>query len=205
MNNSYFQYLETSKLLFKYREAIELLQEELENNGGELTNEIENKFKGIEDDGEQLAWEILQLQDAIDSEIKTNKERIERIEKLNVSLGKQDEYLNSLLSILIKENGKLNNSANFALKLGERNLTLQKKISYDVGDNFSNPDFIRYSVKGKITEGNAKRIETFLHQKGEDGILEKQVLKRELASHIKETGILPDDVEQIVKTFVSKR
>lgn len=205
MNNSYFQYLETSKLLFKYREAIELLQEELENNGGELTNEIEESFKQIEEDGELLAWEILQLQDAIDSEIKTNKERIERIEKLNISLGKQDGYLDSLLSILIKENGKLNNSANFALKLGERNLTLQKKISYDVGDNFSDSTFIRYSVKGKITEENAKRIETFLHQKGEEGVLEKQILKRELASHIKETGILPDDVEQVTKQFISKR
>lgn len=205
MKNSYFQYLSTSQLILKYREAIELLQEELENNGGEITSEIENKFKEIEEDGETLAWEILQLQDGIENDIKTNKERIKKLERLNVSLGKQDGYLDSLLSILIKENGKLNNSANFALKLGERNLTLQKKISYDVGDNFSDSTFIRYSVKGKITEENAKRIETFLHQKGEDGILEKQVLKRELASHIKETGILPDDVEQIVKTFVSKR
>lgn len=205
MNNSYFQYLETSKLLFKYREAIELLQEELENNGGELTKEIENSFKQIEEDGEQLAWEILQLQDGIENDIKTNKERIKKLERLNDSLEKQDEYLDKLLSILIKENGKLNNSANFALKLGERNLTLQKKISYNVGENFNNPDFVRYSVTGKITEENAKRIETFLHQKGEEGVLEKQILKRELASHIKETGILPDDVEQIVKTFISKR
>lgn len=205
MNNSYFKYLSTSQLILKYREAIELLQQELENNGGEITKEVEDSFKQIEQDGKTLAWEILQLQDGIENEVKTNKDRIENLEKLNASLNKQDKYLDGLLSVLIKENGKLNQSANHALKVGERNLTLQKNISYEVLPEFNDSKFIRYSLKGKITEENAKRIETFLQQKGEEGILEKQILKKELNSYIKETEEIPEGVNQVIKQTVYKR
>lgn len=189
--NTHFAYDDLYTLSKKYAEVFDLLSE----NGGEIDEEIEIKLYESEEDFEKLAWEVMQIMEHLDNEVKLNKKRIEGIESKNKSLVNQETYLKKFLQDLIKQKGKANRSGNRNMKLGERSLTVGNKTSIEVTDEFTDDAYIRYEIKNKITGEFAKRIETFLVQKGQEANLEKVILKKELAADLKAGKIVKGVVE----------
>lgn len=202
MNNTYFQYKSFTELFRKYKEVWEMLEE----NGGEETEEISIKLQELEDDNQQLGWDILQMIDTLELEIKQNKERKANLDKKNKSIENSISYLETFMKSLVTKIGEPNTTGNKAKKFGERNITVRRYFEYKVDDEtFKDPRFLRYSLKGKYPEAYAKRLEEYALKNNLEASLEKVVLKAELNEYIKESGILPDGVDQIKKESLIKK
>lgn len=202
MANTYFQYKSITQLYRKYREVYDLL----EDSEGVLDEEIEIKLREIQDSEEELGWDILQMIDALELEHKQNKERKANLDKKNKSIENSISYLETFMKQLVTKIGDPNNSGNKAKKFGERNITVRRYFEYKVDDEqFKDERFLRYSLKGKYPAAYAKRLEEYALKNNFEASLEKVVLKAELNEHIKETGILPEGVDQIKKESLIKK
>lgn len=200
MNNTYFKYKSLTELFRKYAEVWEMLEE----NGGEETEEIAIKLQELEDDGEELGWDVLQMIDALESEIEENKKRKDNLDKKNKTLANSVSYLETFMKSLINKSGTPNKSGNKAKKFGERNITVKRSINYEVTENFDDKRFIRYSLKGKYPEAYAKRMAEYAEKYGMSAELDKVILKKELNDFIKESDVLPEGVNQVKKESLLK-
>lgn len=202
MNNTYFQYKSFTELFRKYKEVWEML----EDNGGEETEEIAIKLQELEDDNQQLGWDILQMIDTLELEIKQHKERKANLDKKIKSTENSISYLETFMKQLVTKIGDPNGSGNKAKKFGERNITVNRYIEYKVDEEaFKDERFLRYSLKGKYPEAYAKRMEEYAKKFNLEASLEKVVLKAELNKFIKENGELPEGVDQIKKESLIKK
>ena len=184
--NSYFAYESFHYLLRKYQDVFDIL----ENNGGEFSEEVEIKLKEREDNLEQLAWDVMQIIQNLQSEKKLNTERAKGLENKNKSLENQSEHLKTILQSIVKEKGKTANSGNKNLKLGEKSFTVASKESVELDADFNDEDYIKYELKGKMSPENAKRVATFLSQKGEEAELDKVIMKKEILDDLKAEKII---------------
>lgn len=189
--NTYFQYKSAVELLNKYKEVFEKIEEQ----EGELDEETSEVLYQIETDLELLCWEVLQLIETLDADIKLNKKRSDNISKKNKSLENQIEFLEKFASDIIKKKGMNNGSGNKNLKLGERSLTVVTTTTNKVEDDFNDKRFIKYNLN-KIPSEHLERISNFLKQREVEFTSEKIILKKELNAALKEGVVVEGVIEE---------
>lgn len=196
MNNTFFQYKSITELFRKYQLIYELLEE----SEGILDEEIEIKLREIQEDEDELGYDLIQMIDGLEIEKEQNKKRIEHLKKKNNTLDNSVNYLESVLKQIVNKRGiPSEKSGNKQKKFSDRNVTVNRTINYEVEDSFFHKDYVKFEIDGKLNKEHADRIQTFLTQHGEDAIMKRTVLKRELNEYLKNVDELPDGVIQVKK------
>lgn len=199
MNNLYFKFRDHIDLQRKYQSVFEKLEESL----GEETDEIIIAFKEIEEDFQELIWDIYNLIELEKSDIERREKEIKRLSDKNKSSSNSIDFYNKFLVSLVKDYGNFNKNSNKNIKVNDVSFTVASKTSYDVEESFSDERFINFSLKSKISKEHADKISVYLQQRGLQNEMEITIDKKGLASAISEgekiENVITNTKEYLIK------
>lgn len=196
-----YQFKSMTELMLRYNEIFKLIEE----NEGEVTDEITEELNAIEEDYELLAYDILLINEGLENEINRRKNEIERLKTLNNSDARNIDNFRKMLTDIVKNKGRINRSGNNTLKVADHNLSVTKSKSVSVSEDFKDERYIDYKLNIKLSAQHKERIDKYITTNLgiEDsfvGIVDKKSLKEDL-----ENGIEVEGAEIILKDQLNIR
>lgn len=158
--NQYHEYQSLQEMKAIYKE----IQDQLEQNGGELTDEIQIALSYIDDGYDELVFRIYNIIQETEAKKQRRQEEINRLKNKAAIDDKSIESWKELLKNLIKERGTPNKSGNLNFKTDDLSFTITRSQSVVVDEDFNDPTFTSYSLNERVNAIHKQSIELFLKQ-----------------------------------------
>jgi hypothetical protein len=172
------QYLEYQSLLemkAAYRELFTLLEE----NGGELTPEIQESFALIDESYEEMIYRVWNIIKETEGLIANREAEIKRLQTKTATNEASIKSWKSMLLTMVKERGTPNANGNKNIKVNDLSFTVGKSSSVIVDDTFENPAYTTWTLAEKLKPIHKISILNFLKQQtGSDEIKFNKVVDK---------------------------
>lgn len=184
--NPYYFY----KSLLELREDYKHLLSEIEENEGEITEEIKEKFIKVDDDHEATLFSAYNIMQELKGSVETRQKEIDRLQKKNDIAEKSIDAWKKFVIEMVKIKSPKNESGNQHVKVNDVSFTVSKSKSLIIHEDFDDERFTKWVLKDKIPTEHKTRIENYLKNKiSEDIKFEKTVDKNAVKKEI-DSGVL---------------
>lgn len=158
--NQYHEYQSLQEMKAVYKE----IQDQLEQNGGELTDELQIALSYVDDTYDEMIFRIYNIIQEVEGVKERRQAEIKRLQEKAAAEDKSVKAWKDLLKNLIKERGTPNKSGNLNFKVNDLSFTVTKSTAVVVEEDFDNPAFTSYVLGEKVSPLHKQSIENFLKQ-----------------------------------------